>query len=95
MPAAWTVWDQAVVSDVGVVDFEGELRGGVLDIDSRHAEILSGVEDALGELGVVRQEAGSRWADIGQVGDLVIDDEGDRQLRNVLVSVHGELTLIN
>ena len=93
--AELTAWDAAVVSDVGVVDFEGELRSCVLDIDSRHAEVLSGVEEAVGELGVVRQFTFSRRADLGHEGDLVIKDEGGRQLRNVWVSVHGELTWIN
>ena len=93
--AELAAWDAAVVSDVGVVDFEGELRSCVLDIDSRHAEVLSGVEEALGELRVVRHEAGSCRADVGHEGELVIKDEGGGQQRNVLVSVHGDLTLIN
>ena len=89
------ILDAAVVSDVSVVDFEWELWSCMLDIDSRHAEILSGVEEAVGELGVVRQFTFSRRADLGHEGDLVIKDEGCRQLRNVWVSVHGELTWIN
>ena len=83
--APGAVWDAAVASYVSNVKFNWVVDSGIAVIDSIQAECFSGIECTLGELNVIRQEAGRLRTELSFEGCPVKTLDGDRFLVSALL----------